>query len=62
MNPKHHSTRETPQNPEDRRISTDDQVQRFLDGEYADDVERSPMDTRAHDPAGDSERIANGEW
>ena len=62
MNPKHHNTRETPQNPDDRRISAADQMQRFLDGEYADDVERAPTDMRPFDPAGDSERIANGEW
>lgn len=62
MIPTHYNTRETPHNPDDRRISADDHVRRFLDGEYADDVERAPADIRAYDPAGDSEKIANGEW
>lgn len=62
MNPKHLNTRETPHNPDDRRIGPDQQIQRFLDGEFAGDVELAPTDTIPYDPAGDSERIANGEW
>jgi hypothetical protein len=62
MNPKHLNTRETPHNPDDRQIGPDQQIQRFLDGEFAGDMELAPTDTIPYDPAGDSERIANGEW
>lgn len=56
------NTRETPTNPEDRRIGPDDQIRRFLDGEFAHDMVLAPGDAPPYDPAGDSEKIASGEW